>query len=854
MKENLLSHFAGSLRRRCLAGSIAALLAGAVASSPALVHASEGDFFWLGETNNTWTGNNWSFSQAGGPTEGTPNFFSFVTFSANGAQNQTTTLGADFTIQSLTINDPIPVTIGGSNTLTITGLNQLEGITVNSGAGLVTITSNLNLAQNSEMITVNSAASMLISGSVSGMGGLVLQGAGTLTLTGNNTYTGVTGIGGGVLQINNDNNLGAYTNAVYLFNSATLRILSNVTSSRSLVLSPVTISVIINEIDPSMALTGAGGGSLDTNGYTLTWNGVISGSGPLTKVGGGALILNGIDTYTGNTTVTQGSLIVNGSIASPTVTVNPGALLGGSGTIGGSVINSGTVAPGDAPGTLTLAGNYTQTSTGALLIRVGGLGSTQHDLLAVGGTASLAGALQLEQLNNFKLLPGQQVTFLTAAGGISGRFSSVSDPYAPINPLVALGVIYSPNTGSVVATQLPITSIPGETPNERAVARALDHVLFDPRFAGIISRLDGEPANKVLSDLNNFGPEILTSIFEIGVSQAQVQTFNLERRLEDIRWGSNGFSASGFAMNGAAPGYGGPLGDGGLLEGPDGKSGKTALAPAPNNRWGCFVTGVGEFTNLGDTFNAHGYDLTNAGFTLGVDYRFTDHLVIGLAAGYDHSDVDPNGGGRISADDGKIALYGTAFTGKGLYTNFAVQGGYTTYDTSRPAVGGYARASTDGGSFNALFGAGYDWKFGGLTIGPTANFEYSYIGVEGAAERGSLAPLDLANQSQNSLRTTFGAKASYDWKIGGVTVVPELRLGWQHEYGDNTFQYLSQFEQGGPGFTVQGPTTGRDSLIVGAGFAIRWNERISTYVYYDGELGRTNYQSNNVSGGFRVEF
>ena len=43
-------------------------------------------------------------------------------------------------------------------------------------------------------------------------------------------------------------------------------------------------------------------------------------------------------------------------------------------------------------------------------------------------------------------------------------------------------------------------------------------------------------------------------------------------------------------------------------------------------------------------------------------------------------------------------------------------------------------------------------------------------------------------------------------------------------------------------------------MLVGAGFAIHWNDRLSTYAYYDGELFRTNYLSNNVSAGFRLSF
>ena len=43
-------------------------------------------------------------------------------------------------------------------------------------------------------------------------------------------------------------------------------------------------------------------------------------------------------------------------------------------------------------------------------------------------------------------------------------------------------------------------------------------------------------------------------------------------------------------------------------------------------------------------------------------------------------------------------------------------------------------------------------------------------------------------------------------------------------------------------------------MLIGAGFAVHWNDRWSTYAYYDGELFRTNYLSNNISAGFRVTF
>ncbi|HEY5707610.1 MAG TPA: autotransporter domain-containing protein, partial [Terrimicrobiaceae bacterium] len=75
------------------------------------------------------------------------------------------------------------------------------------------------------------------------------------------------------------------------------------------------------------------------------------------------------------------------------------------------------------------------------------------------------------------------------------------------------------------------------------------------------------------------------------------------------------------------------------------------------------------------------------------------------------------------------------------------------------------------------------------------------------------------------------------------------------EFGDTDYAFTSSFANGsGDSFTVDGPEIGRDSLLLSAGFAIHWNERFSTYAYYDGELFRTNYLSNNVSAGFRVTF
>ena len=148
-----------------------------------------------------------------------------------------------------------------------------------------------------------------------------------------------------------------------------------------------------------------------------------------------------------------------------------------------------------------------------------------------------------------------------------------------------------------------------------------------------------------------------------------------------------------------------------------------------------------------------------------------------------------------------------------------------------------------------------DFKKGHLTFGPTASFNYTYAGVNGFVEHNSLAPLDIHGGNADSLRTAFGLKASYDWTVGGIIIKPELRAAWQHEFGDTTYSLNSSFADGvGSAFNADGPKLGRDSALIGAGFAIQCSDRCSIYCYYDGELGRKNYESTAVTGGFRLAF
>lgn len=138
-----------------------------------------------------------------------------------------------------------------------------------------------------------------------------------------------------------------------------------------------------------------GAGTLDVDATSrLQIDGEISDGNTsitsLNKIGEGSLILTGSNSYTGQTTVTAGTLLLTGSITSQT-TIYSEAVLRGTGTVRGSLLNAGTIAPGseDSIGTLTVAGSYGGTG-GTLVSRVGGHQSApEADILRIIGGDSI---------------------------------------------------------------------------------------------------------------------------------------------------------------------------------------------------------------------------------------------------------------------------------------------------------------------------------------------------------------------------------------------------------------------------------------------------------------------------------
>jgi outer membrane autotransporter protein len=487
-------------------------------------------------------------------------------------------------------------------------------------------------------------------------------------------------------------------------------------------------------------------------------------------------------------------------------------------------------------------GNYTQNAGGTLLPAIGGTGTGQHDSLNVSGHATLGGTLQLLSTGGFVPKQGDKLSIVTAAGGISGEFANVLNGFSAFR----IELLYGSN--SVILDFLSALFTPfAKTPNQIAVANVLDRVSTGPRESSLLSFLEREPTINLPADFDKIAPDELSSLYEISFSFANVQEANIENRLSDIRSGLSGFNSSLSLAGSPAP----------IV---DGKSGKTieknpVLTPAAENRWGVFVTGKGEFVNVNGDSNSPGYNFTTAGVTIGIDYRLTDHFALGLAGGYAYTDNNLVDSGRATVNSGRGGVYATYFTDC-FYLNAYAGGGYNNYDVRRAGLQGFATGSTDGAEFNGFFGAGYDLHLGShITVGPIASLQYTSVHLSGYQESGSLAPLDIRSDTQESLRSNLGLRLVSSWQVGPFLVIPELRASWQHEFKYSALPITAQFASGADApFTVHGPGIGHDSALIHSAIEVRWNDRWSSFVGYDGNVGRAGYDANAVSGGLIYRF
>lgn len=566
--------------------------------------------------------------------------------------------------------------------------------------------------------------------------------------------------------------------------------------------------------------------------------------------------------------IEAGELIVNGALTEtaggPGSEIRlAGGTIGGIGTITASrgLLNTGgVVSPGNSVGTLTVNGNYTQGASGRLFIEVDS--TTVNDLLAVNGAASLDGTLETDWRGGYTPAVGTAFgAFLTATGGVTGRFSRLLTNLTPT-------LVFKPRYD--VANQVSLVAA-----RDYANPRLAGYLTANGQGVGamltgaaetaggdlgtVLDALDGQVTySQTASAIEQLAPINGAVPANLELIGSQYQAGRIADRLGELRLGARGFSLGGLRMisdDSAAAGRK-PIH---LASNAASLAGMIApLSEPTGERWGLFAKGdamVGEQRGAAQG----GYDFATTGVTVGVDYRFSERFVAGIMAGLQGGRAQVNdAGSKVKLDADGLGLYGTYYR-QAFYIDGLVHYGRNRFDNTRrivfPGLNRTALSKPDGSQVAIHGGMGYDFKVGPWMITPACSLQYVRAALEGYSETGADAlNLRVDRQVAESLRGSLGGRISRAWEMAWGSLVPGVRAAYSHEFGAGAQTVQAALVQGSTPFNVESTAPTRHSLLLGADVTALLPGGMQAFVGYNGQIGDHRYQAHGVNGGVRFAF
>ncbi|CAM4131319.1 Subtilase-type serine protease [Bordetella tumbae] len=558
---------------------------------------------------------------------------------------------------------------------------------------------------------------------------------------------------------------------------------------------------------------------------TSTWGNDITGAGGLIKSGSGSLELTGHSTYSGQTHVNGGQLMVSGSIASPTF-VGANGVLSGNGTIIGDLDSQGMVAPGvpQQGGTLSVEGDYVQHQSGSLFVDVAAPGR-----LDVSGQAHIDGARVDVALKPGDYQGDQRYTILSTGDAISGRYDELCQCFAFLN--VALS--YDPQNVylDVARNGLAFGDV-GTSHNQRSVGAAIESMqgvaavgdsnttLFDR-----VLLMDASTARATFDSLSG---ELHPSVASALIDDSRYTRDAITSRLRTaFRQGAT--QPSLVAQNGSVK-----------LN-----TRNTAFTAMPEtSTWGQ-VYGAWGHMSSGSTAQL---DRSSSGFFVGADTSVGDSWRAGLMGGFGSSTfrVD-NRQSSASVDSYTLAAYTGAQYGA---TSLRFGAGHTWHDVDAKRSVPFLseRADSDYHARTAqLFGeAAYQFDLYGAQLEPFAQLAYVHLHTDGFDEGGAVG---LRARSANH-DTTFSTLGLRTETVLGTTeksaLTAHAMMGWQHAFGALSPKSTFSLSGGSP-FTIEGVPLARDALVLDAGLSVAAGDTLNISFSYIGQLAQ-NSTNQTVRG------
>jgi uncharacterized protein with beta-barrel porin domain len=551
--------------------------------------------------------------------------------------------------------------------------------------------------------------------------------------------------------------------------------------------SVITGSVVFNAAE--LVLAGASNGTFAVDQVNTTW----SGFSAFRKTDAGTWTLTGSNTSQafpwdvegGRLALTSGTTVGDGS---GTWNVRSGAFVSGLATIGGSLVNAGTVETGTGGGigTLNVSGNYTHDASATLRVGFGGVASVGK--LAVGGDATLASGATLSLnvtgatgvTNNVRVQDVILATGTLTRGAINVVDNSVLFDFT------------ADSTRDPKAVDLIITALP--TPVHRSVTEIGNSVAL--------------PAAQVLDQLIITNPEVGGLFASLGSTQSVADA--AQQALPAVTGGTQLAAMTAFtSMNRVVQAR---------IEDNRGLSSGDAFEMRDRRFWLKPFTGRADQGNRGA---APGFDARNLGFALGFDDMTSDRTRLGLSLAYANASVDSsaaNAPSRARTDVVRLLGYGTYTIDERTDANFQVGVGQNFTSSrrdvlafSRMAEGGWRSDTlTVGGGIGRLIDLRED-----ITVTPSIRADYTWLRDRDYTETGAGA-LNLSVRGRTTSELIVYSDAKVNYRLpSGVILTGNGGLGY--DLIDKDVSVLASFVGGGPAFVTNGLNVSPWLVRFGAG-------------------------------------
>ncbi|MCW2338622.1 outer membrane autotransporter protein [Sphingobium sp. B2D3A] len=663
---------------------------------------------------------------------------------------------------------------------------------------------------NDGTLIFNQVADYDYTGALSGNGGLIKQGEGTLLLSGDYGYTGST-----VVQ------------------AGRVRLLAQLDSATDLVVDDGEFD--LSGTDQTVAGLSGAGGTVSLGTSTLTVNqssntlfgGSFSGSGTIALNGPSSapvsinLTGESFGSFTGALNLEGIVTRVNGSMGG-TITVGSDAALGGRGQVNNIVVgNGGTLLPGNSIGTLTAAGNVVFQAGSTYEVEVNAEG--ESDKLIVGGTATIQGGTVsvLAAAGNYRF--SNEYTIITAAGGVTGQFAATDVDLPFLTPELS----YDANNVRLVLTRnnRSFESV-AVTPNQLAVALALDASDDNASLSrAVAGQLEEAGAVRAFDALSG---ELWATTGTLMVDGTRRLGDMVIGRMEQADVVSRTLAGAGSSARTL-------------------RDGSTAV-------WG---QGIGAWSTLKSNGNAIKATQSTFGFITGVDTGLGGWR-LGVAFAHEQNKVRVDGRSSEATVNGNSAL---VYAGGGWGALRArIGASYSWLDvngTRKVAFLGVNDALAgdyDARSASAFGEVSYALPLGAVTAEPFAGVTHVHLKSDAFTETGSaLTALGVTDSTRDVTYTTLGLRLGGAVPVSATTVLsPRVSAAWLRSFGDvdaTSRNILST----GEAFSVAGLPTTRDTLRLEGGVQANIMPGGSIGATYVGNIG-DQWKDHGVKIGFSYSF